>query len=161
LALTLLTFSAGFLDGSPARAASQMNSAVVNAVGDAGRPHWDIPRDANRHPLDVLTFSQVKVGDIVVDLVPADGYYTRILAKLVGKKGKVYALVPMKAAGEARKPGTHDAINAVIALQNTTDYANVTAMWTALNQYGGQFPFPEQLDAVFSADAYHMLYDKT
>jgi predicted methyltransferase len=158
--LLVAAASAACLASGVALAADAPSPAVAAAVADVARPHWDIPRDPRRHPAEVVAFSQIKPGDNVVDLVPGDGYYTRILSKLVGPKGKVYALVPEKSAGEGRKPGTHDAINAIIAIAYVKDYANLTPFWLALNQYGGQFPFPEQLDAVFTADGYHGLYDK-
>ncbi len=141
-------------------AADAPSAAVESAIADSARPHWDIPRDPRRHPAEIAAFSQIKPGNIVVDLVPGDGYYTRILSKLVGPKGKIYSVVPEKSAGEARKPGTHDAIDQIVAIAGVKDYANLTPMWLALNQYGGQFPFPEQLDAVFTADGYHVFYDK-
>lgn len=74
---------------APANAAAAVNAAVR----DLGRTPWDFRRDAARKPADILNFSQIKPGMIVVDLVPNDGYYTRMLSKLVGPKGKVYALV--------------------------------------------------------------------
>src|SRR5262249_45124786 len=67
-----------------------------------GRPYWDIARDGDRKPADILAFSQIKPGMVVVDLVPGDAYYTRMLAKLVGPKGKVFAIVPHGGGGGSR-----------------------------------------------------------
>ncbi len=75
-------------------AADAIPKYVTDAVNDGGRTPWDVARDADRHPAEVLAFSGIKPGMVVVDLVPGDAYYTRILAKLVGPKGKVYAVVP-------------------------------------------------------------------
>jgi predicted methyltransferase len=75
-------------------AADAVPSYVTAAVNDRGRTPWDMARDAARKPADVLTFSGVKPGMAVIDLVPGEGYYTRMLTKLVGPKGRVYAVVP-------------------------------------------------------------------
>ena len=83
-------------------AAEAVPPAVANVLGDAGRPPWEVGRDHDRHPGEILAFSQIKPGMVVVDLVPGDGYYTRLLSKLVGPRGKVYALVPQGALGGAR-----------------------------------------------------------
>lgn len=52
----------------------------------------DQKRDEARKPKEVLDFIGVKEGDRVVDLMAADGWYTDVLARRVGTKGKVYAM---------------------------------------------------------------------
>ena len=74
-------------------AANAAPDYVAQAVTDPGRPPGDIARDGGRKPADVLGFSNIKPGQVVVDWMPGDGYYTRMLAKLVGAKGKVYPMV--------------------------------------------------------------------
>ena len=68
------------------------SAAVTAAVGDAGRPAADTMRDENRKPAQVVAVSGLKPGQTVVELGSAGGYYTRILAKTVGDKGKVLAI---------------------------------------------------------------------
>jgi predicted methyltransferase len=147
---------------------------VAQSVSDPGRPPADIARDPARKPAAVLAFAQAKPGQTIVDFIPGDGYYTRLLAKLVGPKGKVYALVPMIAGypdletliADAKAPATQakavpaNPIAPVLAIQNIADYANVTAIMEMLWQYGGQFALPGQVDTVFTADGYHSLHDK-
>ena len=83
-------------------AADAAPSYVDAAIHDPGRAVWDVTRDGLRKPAEVIAFSQIKPGMVVVDLVPGDGYYTRILSKLVGPKGKVYAVVPGGGGAGAR-----------------------------------------------------------
>ena len=40
------------------------------------------------------TQAHASPGDKVLDLIPGDGYWTRIFSRIVGPEGKVYALVP-------------------------------------------------------------------
>ena len=68
---------------------------VAAAVADAARPPVDTAQDAVRKPAQALAFARIAPGMVVADFVPEQGYYTRILSKLVGAKGKVYAIVPM------------------------------------------------------------------
>ena len=52
-----------------------------------------------RKPAETVAFAGVKPGMVVGELGPGRGYYTRILAKAVGPKGKVYAIItPAQAA---------------------------------------------------------------
>src|SRR5262249_38333292 len=64
------------------------------ALRDSARPPLEMARDTARKPEAVVAFAGVKPGQAIVDFVPGDGYYTRILSKLAGPKGRIYALVP-------------------------------------------------------------------
>src|SRR6185312_16831513 len=79
------------------------SAAVTAAVADAGRPAADKARDDNRKPAEVVAVSGLKAGDKVVELGSGGGYYTRILAKTVGPKGKVYAIVGAQPPGAAAR----------------------------------------------------------
>ena len=144
-------------------------AAVTAALKDPGRPPGDMAKDAERQPADVVAFSGIKAGDVVVDLVPGNGYYTRILSKLVGTKGKVYAYVPIVgnaqgirareraalAKGETPPPNPVDEVLAIQDIQPA--YANVVVFWQDIGGIG----VPEQVDAVVTVDAYHGIRSKT
>ena len=51
--------------------------------------------DARRKPGELIAFAGVKPGDRLLDLIPGDGYWTRIFSKIVGPQGKVYAVWPI------------------------------------------------------------------
>ncbi len=76
---------------------------VTAAVNDAGRPVADKMRDANRKPAESIAFAGVKPGDKVVDFLAGGGYFTRLLSKVVGPQGHVYATAaaPAMAGGMA------------------------------------------------------------
>src|ERR1700748_326238 len=81
--------------------AQSVSPAIAAAVADSARPDADKERDANRKPGETLAFAGVKPGMVVAELAPGRGYYTRLLAKAVGPKGKVFALV---SAAQAARP---------------------------------------------------------
>ncbi len=161
-----------FATGIATAQAADAPPVVSAAVADVGRPIAERARDAALKPADVLAFSGIKANDKIAEFAPGDGYYTRMLSKLVGPKGRVYAIVPMsdvaedvvrrdnedmKARGETPPPYPQPPI---LAIQDIQDYNNVTVFWQSLMAFGGEFSVPEQLDAVFSANTYHLLHGK-
>ena len=66
-------------------------AAVTAAIESPGRPPADRQEDARRHPQQVLEFAGVAPGMYVVDVFSAGGYYTELLARVVGAKGQVIA----------------------------------------------------------------------
>ena len=142
-----MTFAAAFAlttAGFAISAAAQdATAAITAAVADPMRPAADTARDANRKPAQILAFVGVKPGDTVVELMPGGGYFTRILAKTVGPKGHVYAVVP---SGFANRPGAMDGLNALAA-----QYPNVTITATDLSS----FKVAQPADVVWTSENYH------
>lgn len=66
-------------------------SVYAAAVANEARPEADRASDAGRNPEAVLEFFGVKPGDIVLEMWAGGGYYTELLAHVVGQDGKVYA----------------------------------------------------------------------
>ena len=124
---------------APATAATP--AYVSAAVADAGRPAADTARDADRKPAEVLAFSGIKPGDTVGELIPGAGYYTRLLAKAVGPKGKVYALWPeglAKARPQAVEGSKAIAPNVEAAVYPATSLGpaqNLDLVWTSENYH--------------------------
>ena len=114
---------------------------VSAAVADPGRPAADTARDADRKPAEVIAFAGVKPGMTVGELMPGGGYYTRILAKVVGPKGKVYAMFP-EGLAKAR-PQMVDAVKAIGP--NVVVLLNPSFTPAA----------PEKLDLLWTSENYH------
>jgi predicted methyltransferase len=72
-----------------AGAASQ--AAIAAAIASPDRPQADREQDARRHPQQVLEFAGIAPGMRVVDVFSAGGYYTELLARVVGATGQVIA----------------------------------------------------------------------
>ena len=115
---------------------------ILAALSDTRRPAEDAARDGARHAAETLAFAGASPGARVGELLPAGGYFTRLLAIAVGEHGHLYPVLrPEASIAGWEKP----------ALQVAAQYPNVTvvrAEFTALR-------FPEPLDVVFTAQNYH------
>ena len=164
-ALGVASVLAAFAVGPAALAADAVPGYVAQAVASPGRLPPEILADADRKPAELAAFSQIKPGDKIAEIVPGGGYYTRVLSKIVGLTGKLYAVVPMtanaqlvyrrqqEAAMRGLTPPSNPGAQA-LEISDTWDYKNVVVMQELLTQYNGHFSAPEQLDAVWS-NTYH------
>lgn len=64
------------------------------ALTGEGRTEEDMEKDANRMPAETLAFFGVEPGDIVLEMEAGGGYFTPLLAEVVGADGKVYMQNP-------------------------------------------------------------------
>jgi predicted methyltransferase len=88
LKILLLSITTCFVSNTNSFA--QMNDALVDAaVNNPARKEANSSRDAMRKPDEVLKFMGVGAGDTVLDMVSNGGYYTEMLAAIVGKDGRV------------------------------------------------------------------------
>ena len=86
-----------------------------DAVDDAGRPNSDREQDDRRKPAEVMAFSGVSPGDIVIEIGAGKGYSTELASRICGSKGKVYAagLDPARIIGNR--------LSNVVALESGTE----------------------------------------
>jgi predicted methyltransferase len=140
--LTLALMVAGAATAAPEGAPS-----AVAAIADPGRPAADVARDANRKPAEMLAFAAVKPGEVVVELLPGGGYFTRLFAKAVGLNGRVYAVVTTAQADAPKPP----AVNAIAA---DPAYGNVRVVATDF----AVMALPEAADLVWTSQNYHDLH---
>jgi predicted methyltransferase len=123
---------------------------VAAAVASPDRA-TEAPTDARRHPAEVLAFSGVKRDDAVAELIPGAGYFTRIFSKVVGPRGRIYAIWP----NEYAKVSHPDPEN-LLTLSRMKGYGNITV----LIQPARGFVTPKPVDLVFTAQNYHDYPDK-
>src|SRR5260221_4879189 len=71
--------------------AQAVSPEIAAAIADPNRPQANKDLDDKRHPAELLAFIGAKRGDKISELVPGGGYVTRLLAKVVGPTGHVYA----------------------------------------------------------------------
>jgi predicted methyltransferase len=133
--------------GNRPQAADLAELAVLSALASAERPAADRARDASRQSAAVLQFFGVTPGMTVLDLYSGGGYYTEILSRLVGPKGRVVA-------------------------HNNTPYLQFAKDELATRYTAGRLPNVEQLiaennalslpaaafDVVLMTDVYHDVY---
>ena len=127
--------------GTPSAQAQKVSAAVTKALADPARADQQ-GDDARRKAADVVAFSGLKPGNVVVDYLPGAGYWTRIFTGVVGAKGHVYAIWPAAGAKYAEK--------ALPALQ-ARGFANVTAEVQATNLPTS----PQPVDVFWTAQNYH------
>ena len=141
LTFCLLADSAALAAGIP--------KYITAAVNDPARPEADKMRDAERKPAETLAFAGIKPGQTVAELWPARGYYTRLLAKVVGPRGHIYALQP------PRRPNAPANMPDLMAgLQQLAEsYGNITVLPFGLTGEGFGVPMP--VDVVWTSLNYH------
>ena len=147
--LLLIAASAAVLATAALAAAPAVKPYVAAAVADPGRAA-DKDADARRHIAEVISFSGVKPGDKVVDLIPGSGYFTKVFSKVVGPKGHVYMIWPDEYAKEAQPDPVKNAELAKMGYPNTS----------VIQQPGAKFATPEPVDLVFTVQNYHDYPDK-
>ena len=123
--------------------AQAVSPEIAAAIADPGRPQANKDVDDKRHPAELLMFIGAKRGDKVAELVPGGGYVTRLLAKVVGPTGHVYA-TNLPTLNERFKTG----VNPIIA---DSSYGNVSVV----EQPFGELKFPEGIDIAFTSENYH------
>jgi predicted methyltransferase len=145
----LLSVGAGLISRY-APAASSLADVIGAAVADPARPEGDRNRDAARKPAEALQFSGVKPGDAVADFDASGGYFTRLFADVVGRRGVVYAIEPTEIQEYIAKPTAE--LQAYAA-----NHANITVtVKSALESLN----FPRKLDLFWIAQNYHDLHNK-
>ncbi len=123
---------------------------VEKAVRDPAR-RADASNDARRKVALVMTFSEVKSGQKVLELIPGSGYFTRVFSAIVGKSGHVYTVWPNE---YAKEDGEDVAGSKKLAAD--PHYANVSV----LTQPADLLSSPQPVDLVFTSQNYHDYPDK-
>lgn len=116
-------------------------NAYAAALADPRRPAADVARDDLRKSADMLAFMWLAPGDVVADIRPEEGFFTRLFSPAVGPEGHVYAFVPNQTAGRE---------NAYADTLSQT-YPNVSRVTGALET----MTFDRPLDVVFMGEEYH------
>ena len=81
--------SALSLDCAAAGAVKADGAAIAASIASPDRPQADHERDSWARPEIVLTFLGARPGMQVIDYLAGDGYYSELLARIVGPKGRV------------------------------------------------------------------------
>ena len=122
---------------------AQTSPQITAAVADSGRPASDVARDTARKPAEMLAFAGLKPGDVVLEVLPGGGYFTRLISKTVGPSGHVYAGAP---AGQMQ--------TAAAAIAADPAYANVSVVGLDAAATNALPP----LDLIWTSQNYHDLH---
>jgi len=144
--LSLSVCTLGRADNAP------LSTVVIDAaVSDPRRPEEQVKLDVTRKPALSVLFSRAKAGDRIADVMPGNGYFTRILSDVVGPGGRVYAYIPAEQIAHC-PPGE---IAGTRAIARDSRYGNVTLLTGPL----AKFQVPERLDLIWMSQSYHDLHD--
>ena len=138
---------AGVLAGGFAAAAlADMPEYITAALASPARPDVDKARDPLRKPGEMMEFAGIHPGETVVELLPGRAFYfTKILSKIVGPSGHVYAANP---GPMANAPA--DAKPAADPLAGNPEFANVSDVVMP-----GGLSAVAPVDVVWTAQNYH------
>jgi len=78
------------------------DGAIEKSIASPERSAADRERDTREKPAEVLAFAGVKPGMVIADIFAGGGYYTELLAGVVGDSGKVLAINNMPYANFAK-----------------------------------------------------------
>jgi predicted methyltransferase len=147
LPVSLLAKPASLADQPATMPASQpaIPAYVTAAINDPVR-QADAVNDARRKIADVMTFAQVKPGQIVLELIPGSGYWTRVFSAIVGSKGYVTVVWPNEMVKESAA-----GLAGSRALAGEPRYGNVIV----LTQPAAKLSAPQPVDLVFTSQNYH------
>lgn len=128
-----------------APAATRLPPHLASAAADPARGQ-DRQLDERRRGPEILAFAELRPGAKTIDLIPGGGYWTRLLARTVGPRGRVYGIWPLPYA-EADRAN----VEKYRTMAGSKDYPNV-----ALSiQPAAAVAAPEAVDLVFTAQNYH------
>lgn len=117
---------------------------ILAAVADPRRPEADRARDALRHPADILAFAQVRPGQMIADVGPGAGYYTRMLSVAVGPRGRAYGIIRPPQPNATQRA-------AIYAVAESGEYPNMVVS----PQDWQNWSAPVQFDTIFISQIYH------
>ena len=97
------------LVASPALNAQQaaptpFQQSVLAAMQGEIRTPAERARDVNRLPVEILTFFRMREDMRVIEVLPAGGWFTKILGPVLKDKGKLYVTHPTGFYAEAYRP---------------------------------------------------------
>lgn len=142
--------ASGFALDQPA-GSPRASKEIAAAVADSSRPETDSERDAERKPAQTLAFAGIQPGDKVADYAAGSGYFTRLFAAVVGRKGHVYAVVPSALFQYS------NIVKGIAEIEMyTRNHANVTVTFADALE---AVKFPEKLDLFWISQNYHDLHD--
>jgi predicted methyltransferase len=124
---------------------------IKAAISDPARAA-DRKDDARRQMAAVMTFTGVKPGDDVLELVPGKGYWTRVFSQVVGPGGHVYTVWPNETAKFSA-----ESFADWQKLVKTPHYANVSLLQEPAADLS--VPGNVKVDIVFTCQNYHDYHD--
>lgn len=128
--------------------ADAYDDLVAAAINEPNRLERNSSRDALRKPADVIRFMGVRPGMTVLDVLATGGYYTEILAGVVGDSGRV---ISHEMAAEGMDPDYYFAAH----IRNSAHLDNVVPIYADLKDLDLK---ENSLDQIFLIQNFHDLW---
>ena len=74
-------------------ASADLTEALEAAMASDIRTEAEVARDANRKPVETLTFFGLEQDMRVLELLPGGGWYTKLLAPVLADDGALYVSI--------------------------------------------------------------------
>ncbi len=100
--------------------AQTLEQLVNDALASEIRTPGERERDANRKPLETLEFFGLTPEMTVLELVPAGGWYTKVLAPVLKDEGRLYVAIMVDTVRELK--AEHESMSAVEVLDTGSDF---------------------------------------
>ncbi|MBT8145373.1 MAG: methyltransferase domain-containing protein [Gammaproteobacteria bacterium] len=131
--------------------ADQYDDLIQAALDEPGRLERNSTRDEARKPAEVIKFFGVQPGMTVLDVLATGGYYTEILAGVVGESGRV---ISHEMAAEGMDPDYYFAAH----IRNSPHLDNVVPIYADLKDLDLK---ENSLDQIFLIQNFHDLWFDT
>ena len=112
IAAPLAMCLAGCATYSAETAPADYTAAIASAVSQSSRPDAAQEQDEGRKPVETLAFLGLEPGMDAADLIPGGGYWSEIMAHVVGSQGSVTALQPEQFYGGEKAAAAWAEMNA-------------------------------------------------
>jgi predicted methyltransferase len=93
VAVVAASFLTAALQAQPANPTPFQQRVIAAMQGDIRTPE-ERARDVNRMPAEILEFFRMREDMRVIEILPAGGWFTKILAPVLKEKGKLYVAHP-------------------------------------------------------------------
>lgn len=94
-------------------AVADLKEALEAAMASDIRTEAEVARDANRKPVETLTFFGLKENMRVLELVPGGGWYTKLLAPVLKDRGQLYVSIGTTGVEQLIEDGTISGVEVV------------------------------------------------
>jgi predicted methyltransferase len=96
-------------------AAADLKEALEAALASDIRTDAEKARDANRKPIETLTFFGLEEDMRVLELLPGGGWYTKLLAPVLEENGQLYVSIGTTNVERLIEDGTLSDVEVVVA----------------------------------------------
>ncbi len=91
----------------------ELKTKLEAAMASDSRTEAEVARDANRKPIETLTFFGLKEDMHVLELLPGGGWYTKLLAPVLAEDGKLSVAVGTQGVAKMVEDGVLEGVEVV------------------------------------------------